>query len=133
MRSDAMSAAIPLTSATGSSIRFTRRVRAPRAAHAAGEAAALVRSQPQPLRRPWEPASGRVLKPWVRISPEAFADILQVSADPVVIHERCGWLFRHHRYTTQCQGYHFTTRAAEGELPMPPGATMIFAERLRFR
>jgi hypothetical protein len=138
---------------TTESIRFTRRIQAPPAARAVGEAAALVRPTPTvSTRRPWHPGRpaipepvvrvspeafhdipGRpaIPEPVVRVSPEAFHDILQVSADPMVIREQRGWPLRRSHYTTQYQGYYFTTRA--DELRMPPGATVIFAERLQFR
>jgi hypothetical protein len=116
------------------SIRFTRRVQAPPAAGAAGEAAALVRATPGVVRPTWQPGRAATPEPVVRVSPETFHNILQVSADPVVIRERSrGWLVRRMQFTTQYQGYYFTTRAAEEELRMPPGAMVVFAERVEFR
>jgi hypothetical protein len=69
----------------------------------------------------------------VWVNPDTFHDILQVSADPVVIREQRGLLVRRTHYTTQYQGYYFTTRAAENELRMPPGATVVSADRVVFR
>jgi hypothetical protein len=110
-------------------IRFTRRI----PAMPPGEAGAKVRDTGQLTRRPWEPGAFRTREPVVRLTCDEFHALLQDTTAPVVIQERSGWMSRRCRYTTQCHGYQFTTRADEGSLRMPPGATLIFAERVRFR
>ncbi|NUP89923.1 MAG: hypothetical protein HUU25_08900 [Candidatus Sumerlaeia bacterium] len=115
-------------------IRFTRRDTAPPADKSLHDAAALVRPlTSSTVRRPWEPGRAAIPEPVVHLEPAAFHDLLQTSAEPIVIREQRGWLFPRTHYTTQYQGYYFTTRTADGELRMPPGATVIFAERVEFR
>lgn len=120
---------------TADAIRFTRRETPPPPAAmpaSAGEAAALVRPHPT-VRAPWQPGRAVISEPVVWVSPDTFHDILQVSADPLVVCERRGLFVPRYQFTTQYQGYYFTTRAAEKEMNLPPNATVISAERVEFR
>jgi hypothetical protein len=126
-----MNAKVPIGSHP---IRFTRRVQPPRDSRARSEAAVPVRPVAKgTVRSPGRPGQMTRTEPVVWVSPETFHEILQISADPLIVREERGWPLRRTQWTTQWQGYYFTTRVSRDGLRTPPGARVIFAERVEFR
>ena len=70
-------------------------------------------------------ASGTIVK----VEPEAFAQLLTKTENPLVVYSEGGIISTNHQYLTSYKGLAFFTKADE-PISLPKGAEVIVAEKI---
>jgi len=65
----------------------------------------------------------------VKVEPEAFAQLLTKTENPLVIYSEGGLISTNHQYLTSYKGLAFFTKADE-PIALPSGAEVIVAEKI---
>jgi len=70
-------------------------------------------------------ASGTV----VRVTPEAFVQILRKTEKPLVVYSEGGFLSRNHQYLTSYKGFAFFTKSRE-QIDFPRSVEVVIADKI---